>query len=213
MQGIPSELHNRCRTTLLKCSEFDSDASLRTVFVTDELYPFRDRLPTAASKSERVDRCLDFLLPKRLSGDRPVLPLFLAALRDRYQPGDALRDELETLAEAIQFSERTEAESVVKPNYEIHFEGRTEGVVIGDITKVTQYLDAPPTGKVERGLNPAEERAFLERELAQHKRNLYRLREKKAKYGIDVPISVLNQIEDEEREIRHIEGELERLGR
>lgn len=213
MQGLSNELYNRCRTTLLKCSEFDSDASLRAVFVTDELYPFRDRLPATGNKSERVDKCLDFLLPKRLSDGWPVLPLFLAALRDRYQEGDALRDELGALAEAVQSSQGAKTESVVKPKYEIHFEGRTEGVVIGDEAQVTQHFGAPPADKVERGLSPAEERAFLERELAQHRRNLYRLREKKAKYGIDVPISVLNQIEDEEREIRHIEEELERLER
>ncbi len=55
------------------------------------------------------------------------------------------------------------------------------------------------------------QRALLERELAQHKRNLYHLRNKSAKYGIDVPISVLNQIEDEEREIARIEAELAEL--
>jgi hypothetical protein len=87
-----------------------------------------------------------------------------------------------------------------------------QGVTIGNGAQVTQYLDAPPTGKVERGLNPAEERAFLEQELAQHKRNLYRLRGKKAKYGIDVPISILNQIEDEEQAIGRIEAELRRVG-
>jgi hypothetical protein len=213
MPGLSSELYNRCRTILLKCSEFDSNASLRTVFATDELYPFHDRLPVAANKSERVDKCLEFLLDKCLSNGRPVLPLFLAALRDRYQEGDALRDELETLVVAVQFSEGTKAESIAGPRYGIRFEGRTEGVVIGDRAQVTQHFGAPPTNKVERELSPADERAFLERELAQHRRNLYHLREKKAKYGIDVPISVLNQIEDEEREIRHIEGELERLER
>jgi hypothetical protein len=93
----PVELHRQCRVTILKCSEFDTNASLQAVFVTNELRPFRSRLPEASSKSERVDACLAFLMDKRLSDGRSVLPLFLAALRDRYQTGDALRDELETL--------------------------------------------------------------------------------------------------------------------
>jgi len=97
MTGLSNALYQRRRTALLKCSEFDSDASLRAVFVTDELRPFRDRLTAATNKSERVDTCLDFLLDKRLSDGRPVLPLFLVALRDGYQPGDALRDELNEL--------------------------------------------------------------------------------------------------------------------
>jgi hypothetical protein len=97
MTGLPTELYNRCRTTLLKCSEFDSNTALRAVFVTDELSPFRSGLPEAMSKSGRVGNCLAFLLDKRLSDGQPVLPMFLTSLRDRYQEGDALRDELETL--------------------------------------------------------------------------------------------------------------------
>jgi hypothetical protein len=102
MAGLSSELTQRCRNTLLKCGEFNNDAALRAVFVTDELYPFRDRLPAAANRSERVDKCLDFLLSQRLSNGRPVLPVFLAALRDRYQEGDALRDKLRALVKAVQ---------------------------------------------------------------------------------------------------------------
>ena len=52
----------------------------------------------------------------------------------------------------------------------------------------------------------SEERAFLTQALLQHKRNLYRLQEKKSKYGIDIPVSVLNQIDDEEKEIRRLEA-------
>jgi Tol biopolymer transport system component/formylglycine-generating enzyme required for sulfatase activity len=101
MTGLPGELYKRCRDTLLRCSEFDSNAALRAVFVTEEIAPFRGGLPEAASKSERVDACLDYLLQKRLSDGRPVLPLFIEALRARYQPGDSLRDESEVLAEVI----------------------------------------------------------------------------------------------------------------
>ena len=70
---------------------------MHAVFVTAKLAPFRSRLPDAANKGERVDKCLTFLLDNRLSDGHPVLLPFLTALRDRYQPGDALRDELETL--------------------------------------------------------------------------------------------------------------------
>lgn len=96
---LPNELYHRCRATLLKCCEFDGNASLRSVFVTDELSPFLSGLPEAASKGERVDACLAFLMDKRLSDGRTVLPLFFATLCERYSPGDALRDELRTLVE------------------------------------------------------------------------------------------------------------------
>jgi len=82
---------------LLKCAEFESNAALRAVFVTDELAPFRERLPEAASKAERVDRCLEFLLPLQLTDGRAVLPLLLKALSARYDPRDAVHGELQTL--------------------------------------------------------------------------------------------------------------------
>ncbi len=100
--ALPNELYQQCRSTLLECSEFNSDDLLRAVFVTDELHLFQGRLPTAASTSERVDACLSFLADKRLSDGRPVLPIFLTTLRDKYQKGDALRDELETLRAQIE---------------------------------------------------------------------------------------------------------------
>ena len=98
MKGLPQDLHNRCRSALLQCSEFESNASLRAVFVTEELSPFRDGLPDTANKTDRVAQCLAYLLPKNLSDNRPLLPLFLEALRDRYHEGDALRGTLDTLA-------------------------------------------------------------------------------------------------------------------
>ncbi len=102
MLRLPTELYNRCRNVLLNCSEFDSHVSLQTLFVTAELHPFRDSLPEASSKSGRVDACLGFLLLKRLSNGQPVFPLLLTALRDRYQVGDGLRDELDRLLEEVQ---------------------------------------------------------------------------------------------------------------
>lgn len=102
MPGLPIELYNRCQDILLKSGEFESNASLRAVFVTDELYQFRDRLPGAESKNDRVARCLNYLLDQQLSDGRPVLPIFLAALRDKYQPGNMLRDELGEIVETIQ---------------------------------------------------------------------------------------------------------------
>lgn len=107
MTELSTDLCSRCRSILLKCSEFDSDAFLQAVFVTDELRPFRDRLPTAARKSGRVDSCVAFLLDQRLSDGRPVLPILLRTLRDRYQPGNALRDELDALASDVRAALRS----------------------------------------------------------------------------------------------------------
>lgn len=101
MLRFSSELYKRCRATLLRCSEFNTQASLNAVFVTEELVPFQDRLPEAASKSERVERCLDFLRSQQLQDGRCGLLLFLEALRDRYDPHDMLHRELETVRTEI----------------------------------------------------------------------------------------------------------------
>ena len=70
---------------------------------------------------------------------------------------------------------------------------------------VTVAGSAAPT---HQGALP-EERAFQEAELAQHRRNLLRLRQQKAVYAEgEVPLRLLNQIEAEEQEIGKLEGRL-----
>jgi WD40 repeat protein len=102
MPSLSPDLHNRLRTILLRCNEFDKDASLRTVFITHRLYPFRHSLPSANAKGERVDMVLDYLIEQETSDQEPVLSIFLRALRDRYMPGNALRDELDALARDVE---------------------------------------------------------------------------------------------------------------
>ncbi len=101
MPALPPNLYTPCRDTLCRCREFESYRSLRAVFVTEHLFPFRIGLPQADSIEDLVDACLDHLIGKRLSGGLPVLPIFLATLRDRYHPGDSLRDDLEDLHHAL----------------------------------------------------------------------------------------------------------------
>ena len=56
-----------------------------------------------------------------------------------------------------------------------------------------------------------EERASLKHQLASHRRNLYRLQEQKAKYGILVPLAISNQMDEEEWEIKRLRAKLESL--
>lgn len=102
MPGLSPDLYTQCRTILLQCREFENYRTIRAVFVTDQLRPFRIGLRSADNPSELVDLCLEYLLEQRLTGGRPVLPAFLATLRDRYAPGDALRDDLQALFDTVQ---------------------------------------------------------------------------------------------------------------
>jgi hypothetical protein len=58
----------------------------------------------------------------------------------------------------------------------------------------------------------SEEVKRLKALLAIHKKNLGRLEQRAAMYGVDIPISVLNQIDHEKDEIVKIEKQLEELG-
>jgi len=97
MAGLSAELHKRCRDTLTKCHEFQSDSFLRSVFVVADLRPFAFDLKEAITVNERVGLTLSYLSDRYLSDGRLALCIFLATLRDRYQSGDALRDELDSL--------------------------------------------------------------------------------------------------------------------
>jgi hypothetical protein len=58
----------------------------------------------------------------------------------------------------------------------------------------------------------SEEVKRLKDLLAIHKKNLGRLEQRAAMYGMDIPISVLNQIDHEKDEIAMIKAQLEELG-
>ena len=100
MVTLPSELLRKCSQVFARCDQFKTDASLRAMFVTSELAPFRDRLPSASAIAERVDTALGFLM-SNTQGGQPLLFPFLLTLRDKYQMGDGLRDDLENLARVV----------------------------------------------------------------------------------------------------------------
>jgi hypothetical protein len=89
------------------------------------------------------------------------------------------------------------------------------GQTVGTQINVAGDATAPLLRGEDKGENSfgsEDERAALQRELDQHKRNLYKLREQAAIYAVgETPLHLLNQIEAEEKEIRRIEGELEKL--
>ena len=61
----------------------------------------------------------------------------------------------------------------------------------------------------EDGLQASEQRDLPEQQMAQHRRNLSRLRAKKEVCAAGEEwLSLLNQIDAEEREIQHVQGEL-----
>ena len=89
--ALSQQTLSRCRAAFEQCAEFTSDALLRSVFVTEELAPFRPGLPSAGALSERIALALDYLMTKKHCSGQPALLFFVAALRDRL---DALHREI-----------------------------------------------------------------------------------------------------------------------
>jgi hypothetical protein len=81
------------------------------------------------------------------------------------------------------------------------------------VVKVSASAE-PNTSPPSSGLPATEQREMLEHELAQHQRNLARLREKKAIYAAgEEPLSLLNQIDAEVQEVARVQAQLEALSR
>jgi hypothetical protein len=99
MDTLPPELYNKCRHILLACNEFQSNESLRSIFIVGRLSVYRDRIPDADSIDLRVDRCMAFLHQESWQNDS-MLAFFLEVLRDRYEE-DNRRRELDDLAKNI----------------------------------------------------------------------------------------------------------------
>jgi len=102
MSGIPDDLYNHLRETLLECGPFDNDRQLRAVFANALLTPWRNRLPEETSPLNRVDAVIDFLLDKRRAETQTsALVLLLGVLRDRTDPQDECFAHLNSLAEEL----------------------------------------------------------------------------------------------------------------
>lgn len=103
--GIPPTLYGRLRQVLLDCGPFDSDGRLRAIFADDRLNPWQGSLPQAKSSVERVERAISHLHTRRSSKyDENVLVLFVQALYERINPGDACHQRLRELASELRMS-------------------------------------------------------------------------------------------------------------
>jgi hypothetical protein len=94
MSGLSADLTRRLREVLLRCGPFDSNRSLRAVFVDGRIHAWRELVPEAASRAERVDAVIDKLLDRADPQGVPALALLAEVLADRVSPGDACHHSL-----------------------------------------------------------------------------------------------------------------------
>jgi hypothetical protein len=98
MNGIPGDLYGRVQTALLRCGPFDSDRTLRPLFVDARLSAWRDLLPEASSRVERARAVIDALSERENPNGDNALVLLLRVLAENTPPGDACRGQLTLLA-------------------------------------------------------------------------------------------------------------------
>jgi hypothetical protein len=109
MDGIPGDLYGRVQSALLRCGPFDSDRTLRPLFVDARLSAWRDLLPEAGSRVERAQAVIDALSQRANPAGDNALALLLRVLAENTQPGDACQGQLMALAQEVAAVARVDA--------------------------------------------------------------------------------------------------------
>lgn len=113
--GIPPLLYSRLRAALQTCGAFDSDVTLRAIFVDARLMPWQNQIPEADSVFARIERTIAFLFAHTAdaSGHQEnALVLLLYVLSERTDYGDANQRRLFELAEELAELTSTPVETV-----------------------------------------------------------------------------------------------------
>ncbi len=104
MAKIPNALLIPLRQVLSSCEEFRRQRYLYSIFVVEELSPWKSGLPEAESLDERVKLTVSYLADKKTEHGDSILAIFLRILSDSYDPEDERRNRLATLADQIDWS-------------------------------------------------------------------------------------------------------------
>lgn len=104
---LSPDIHKQLRQTLLRCGPFDHDRNLRVVFVDARLSLWREGLPEALSRAERVDAVIAYLLDQYNRDGENALILFLRVLSEQFWQADACHHQLRELADELSKQART----------------------------------------------------------------------------------------------------------
>jgi DNA-binding NarL/FixJ family response regulator len=96
-EGISPDLNKELRSVLLNCGPFDTDDSLRAIFVDKRIITWRKDLRTSNSQTQRVDAIIDMLYGKYNEKKENALVLLLAVLLDKTTPANACYGHLRQL--------------------------------------------------------------------------------------------------------------------
>lgn len=97
MPGIPPLLSSKLQATLLRCGPFQSDNSLRPLFIDSRISSWRNGLPSAGSTAARVQAVVEYLWLQSDASGENALVLLVQVLHDRISRGDACYGQLNAL--------------------------------------------------------------------------------------------------------------------
>lgn len=115
MSGIPGDLYGRVQAALLRCGPFDSDRALHPLFIDARLSAWRDLLPEASSRVERVRAIVDALSTRENPNGENALVLLMRVIAENTPTGDACRGQLVALVGEVAAVLRTGASGDAPP--------------------------------------------------------------------------------------------------
>lgn len=98
MPGFPPDVAEMIINTVMRVDQFNSDSSLRAMFITTELAPFKDQVPDANSKYDRAHKVMKWMAE---SGKKEIVLAFLKTLEARYQTGDGMKNDLQKVIQSV----------------------------------------------------------------------------------------------------------------
>lgn len=104
MARIPNALLIPLRQVLSSCEEFRKQRYLSSIFVVEELSPWKSSLPEAESLDERVKLTISYLADKKTEHGDSILAIFLRILSNSYDHGDERCTRLATLADQLDWA-------------------------------------------------------------------------------------------------------------
>lgn len=96
--GLPPQFLDQLRTSLDRADTFSNDSRLEHLFQDSRIALWRNSLPNAHNRQDRINGLISHLLPKQNSHQEYGLVLFLLVLRDNSSPHDKLHQEFDQLA-------------------------------------------------------------------------------------------------------------------
>ena len=108
MPGLPSQLLINLKKTLLESSAFNKHSTLAALFEDARIKPWKNDIPEADSKKERVDLFVSAFINRWSKSGPSVLVLFLQVLHDEALEEETYQQRLNDLAIEVAIAQRGE---------------------------------------------------------------------------------------------------------